>query len=213
LIKDFRQSLAPATSNVLITLSKFDELKNFTLVGGSALSVYLQHRISEDLDFFTWISRLDDTNIDSIMKNVAKNHSLKILNTFEDGFDISINQVKVTFFANKWESLKQRKNLYENSFIGNLELLTAMKVHVISLRAKYRDYYDLFTIANKVFNVKEILDIALQYIPGMTKKIFAMQLVYIEDIEDENIEHLNPVEKVLLDDIRIFFEKEIKKIL
>jgi hypothetical protein len=88
-----------------------------------------------------------------------------------------------------------------------------MKMNTLSLRAKFRDYYDLYVIVKEVFDIQKIFDISLQYIPGITKKIFSMQLIYVEDIEDERIEHLNPKYKVSLDEMRIFFEEEIKKII
>ncbi len=210
-MKEYHNSLTHQASDVLTLLSGISELKDFTLVGGSALSIYLQHRLSEDLDFFTWFETLHQAGIDSISTQIANGHSVKILNTYSDGIDVLIDNVKVTFFANKWDEL--RESLYKNSFIGKLELLTAMKVNTLSLRAKFRDYYDLYVITKEVFDIKKIFDISLDYIPGMTKKIFSMQLVYVEDIDDETIEHLNPKYKISLDEIRIFFEKEIEKIL
>jgi len=45
-------ALAQKTKKVLIALSKLEELSQLAFVGGSALSVYLKHRMSEDLDFF-----------------------------------------------------------------------------------------------------------------------------------------------------------------
>ena len=210
---DFSKFLAPATAEVLTSLSEIEEIKNYTLVGGSALSIYLHHRISEDLDFFTWQEKLEMTGIDPILKKAAAVHQIKTINTYSDGLDILVNNVKVTFFANYWERLKEREELFKNSYIGKLELITAMKTNALSLRAAFRDYYDLYVITKTRFDIKRVLDIALEYIPGMTRKIFAMQLIYTDDIYDEDITHLHPVHKVSLDDIRSFFENEIKKIL
>jgi len=210
-LKEYYKSLAPQTAAVLTSLSEITKLKNFTLVGGSALSIHLQHRISEDMDFFTWFEKLDDAGTDSILKQISKSNPVKILNTYSDGMDALINNVKVTFFANNWEKLKERDLLINNSFIGSLKLITAMKLNTLSLRAKFRDYYDLYVIAKEAFDTKKIFEISLEYIPGMTKKIFSMQLPYVEDIEDESIEHLNPRYKVSLDEIRIYFDKEINK--
>ncbi len=212
-MKEYRNSLAPQTADVLTYLSEIPELQNFTLVGGSALSVHLHHRISEDLDLFTWFGRLEDAATDVLLKHISKNNSVKILNTYQNGLDVLIDDVKVTFFANDWEKLKNRELVYKNLFLGRLELLSAMKINTLSLRAKFRDYYDLYVIANEVFDIKKIFEISLEYIPGITKKIFAMQLIYVEDIDDEIIEHLNPKYKISLDAIRIFFEEQIKKIL
>jgi len=48
-----KEYLKPKTAEVLSSISEIEEIKNFTLVGGSALSIHLHHRFSEDLDFFT----------------------------------------------------------------------------------------------------------------------------------------------------------------
>lgn len=213
MLKVFEKSLAPSTAEVLTELSEIEALENFTLVGDSALSIYLRHRISEDLNLFTWFSNLDDGNIDLILKMAAQRYDVKILNTYQSGLDVLINKVKVTFFANNWDKFKEREKLLQNSYLGKIELLTAMKMNTLSLRAKFRDYYDLYMIAQKVFDIRKILEIALQYLPGMTKKVFSMQLVYTEDIDDENIGHLKPEYDISIDEIRIYFENEIKKIL
>lgn len=212
-MKNYHNSLTIQAAGVLTSLSQIPELQNFTLVGGSALSILLKHRLSEDLDLFTWFEELGKSGTDSIIKQLSKHYKVEILNTYSDGMDVLFDRVKVTFFANGWERLKEREPLSKNSFIGTLKLLTAMKVNTLSLRAKFRDYYDLFVIAKDVFDIKKIFDISINYIPGMTKKIFSMQLPYVEDIDDERIEHLNPKYKVTLDEMRIFFEEQIKMIL
>lgn len=212
-MKNYHNSLTIQAAGVLTSLSQIPELQNFTLVGGSALSILLKHRLSEDLDLFTWFEELGKSGTDSIIKQLSKHYKVEILNTYSDGMDVLFDRVKVTFFANGWERLKEREPLSKNSFIGTLKLLTAMKVNTLSLRAKFRDYYDLFVIAKDVLDIKKIFDISINYIPGMTKKIFSMQLPYVEDIDDERIEHLNPKYKVTLDEMRIFFEEQIKMIL
>ena len=212
-MKNYHNSLTIQAAGVLTSLSQIPELQNFTLVGGSALSILLKHRLSEDLDLFTWFEELGKSGTDSIIKQLSKHYKVEILNTYSNGMDVLFDRVKVTFFANGWERLKEREPLSKNSFIGTLKLLTAMKVNTLSLRAKFRDYYDLFVIAKDVFDIKKIFDISINYIPGMTKKIFSMQLPYVEDIDDERIEHLNPKYKVTLDEMRIFFEEQIKMIL
>ena len=212
-MKNYHNSLTIQAAGVLTSLSQIPELQNFTLVGGSALSILLKHRLSEDLDLFTWFEELGKSGTDSIIKQLSKHYKVEILNTYSDGMDVLFDRVKVTFFANGWERLKEREPLSKNSFIGTLKLLTAMKVNTLSLRAKFRDYYDLFVIAKDVLDIKKIFDISINYIPGMTKKIFSMQLPYVEDIDDERIENLNPKYKVTLDEMRIFFEEQIKMIL
>lgn len=44
-------SLPKATKAVFLELSKIKAVNEYTFVGGSALSVYLNHRESEDIDY------------------------------------------------------------------------------------------------------------------------------------------------------------------
>ena len=84
-----------------------------------------------------------------------------------------------------------------------------MKINVLSARAKFRDYYDLYVISKERFSIDEIYNISKNKIPGITKKIFAMQISYIEDIDDESIQHLNPKYNVTLSEIHKYFEEQI----
>lgn len=85
-----------------------------------------------------------------------------------------------------------------------------MTVNTLALLAKFRD---LYVISKEIFSLKDIYNHASFYLPGMTKKVFGMQLTYIDDIEDENIEHLSPKYKVSIKEIQKHFEKEFYKVL
>ena len=135
-------------------------------------------------------------------------------NSSQTYIDLFVDDVKVTLFANNWEELKtKRENIRGNIHIANLELLTAMKTNTLSLRAKYRDYFDLYILNKEKFSITEMLEFYLKFIPGMTKKVFGMQLTYTADIVDEDIIHLSPKISISLKEIQKHFESEIKKII
>jgi hypothetical protein len=203
--------LTAETYSVYKEISTLEILSEFTFVGGSALASYLHHRLSEDLDFFTWKDSLPKET-DIIIKTISANHKVQIANYAKDSLDILVDGVKITFFANNWEILKDNRARAENNiYTANLDLLCGMKVHTLSLRAKYRDYYDLYVLNKEKYSLQEMFDFSVKYIPGMTKKIFSMQLSYIEDIEDENIKHLEPKYLISLKEIQNHFTIELKK--
>ncbi len=205
--------LTDDSSKLFGELSNFDFFSSFTFVGGSAIAHYLNHRLSEDLDFFSWDPKLPKETNDFI-KNISKSHNVNIAFSDSHLFELFIDGIKITLFANDWESLeRERTVLNKNIYIAKLELLTAMKVNALSLRAKYRDYYDLYVLNMEKFGIKEMFEYSMMFIPGITKKIFAMQITYIDDIEDENINHLKPKYDISLRDIQKHFEQEITKIL
>ena len=114
-------------------------LYHYSLVDGSALSLYLCHRKSEDLDFFTYGDTFDRR---AILEYVQRFNHSEVLNDNSDQLDLLLNGVKVTFFNAKWRFLEPDK-IYQLN-IASLESIAAMKTNVLFLRAKYRDYYDLY---------------------------------------------------------------------
>ena len=197
--------LLPKTKELLLTLTKdCFFLKNYVLVGGSALSLHLGHRKSEDLDFFTY----EDTFSKQEILNYIKNFNQKeIINQTNEQIDVLLNGVKVTFFNAKWSFLKPHEIKAFN--LASLEQIAAMKVNVLFLRAKYRDYYDLYFLAKEAMSLREIFRSSEKIVEGVTYKLFLTALLYVDDIEDDTIDYLEPKEKITKKTIRDFFEKRV----
>ena len=198
--------LLPKTKEVLLQMvESCNFLDKYVLVGGSALTLHLCHRKSEDLDFFTYEDSLDFKEILEYIKRFEKK---EILNQTNEQIDLLIDGVKITFFNAKWSFLKPFENQKLN--IASIEQIAAMKVNVLFLRAKYRDYYDLYFLAKESMSLKNIFKASEHIAEGVTYKLFAVALLYIEDIEDDNITYLEPKEKVSKEQIRDFFQKRLK---
>ena len=75
------QSLAPQTGRLIEAISRLECIKPFVLVGGTALSIQLKTRQSEDLDFMRWKENKDDT-LDIGWPNIQK--ELETVGTVED---------------------------------------------------------------------------------------------------------------------------------
>ena len=198
--------LLPNTQNVLKSLITDAYLSHFVLVGGSALALHIKHRKSEDLDFFTYEKGKFDIQK---IKQITVQRSGRIVNISDEQIDVVINGVKVTFFDAKWSFLRPPN--IQNFNLATLEQLAIMKTNVLFLRAKYRDYYDLYFLIKK-FGIRRIYEISKDIVEGINFKLFASALLYIDDIEDENINHLEPKQNLSLHEIRDFFEKELQKV-
>lgn len=203
-------SLQDNTKEVLLKLSDLELVKDYVFVGGSALSLYLNHRKSEDIDLFTWNENINRELIINTIKEVF-GENFKIENISQKQIDLNVNHVKVTFFANKWKELQNADETINNLKIAPLHLLTAMKINVLFLRAKFRDYYDLYVINKEKYGINKMYEIAAEYIPQINEKLFQMALIYTDDIADDNIKHLEPKYNIDLKKIQLHFEKEIKK--
>ena len=79
------------------------------------------------------------------------------------------------------------------------------------LRAKYRDYYDLYFLVKSGMGLREIFNCSQDIVEGITFKLFIIALVYIDDIEDDNIGYLEPKEIISKEKIRDFFQEKIDR--
>lgn len=222
------ECVLPETRNMLLKLRDNCEfLHKYVLVGGSALSLHLCHRKSEDLDFFTYD---DSFSKKEILDYITQFYNKEILNQTDEQIDVLLDGVKVTFFNAKWSFLRPQSlsgphrpptsgphtpipepdtpgsPMSGRLNIATLEQLAAMKVNILFLRAKYRDYYDLYILAKEVFSLKNIFRMSKNIVEGVTYKLFIVALLYIDDIEDDDIGHLEPKEQVSKKEIREFFE-------
>ena len=199
--------LLPDTESLLLKMiESCDFLDKYVLVGGSALSMHLCHRKSEDLDFFTYEDSFDKQEIFAYIKTFKNK---EILNQTEEQVDVLLNGVKVTFFNARWKFLQPVKIQKFN--LSSLEAIAAMKINVLFLRAKYRDYYDLYFLVKSGMSLKKMFTHGLDVLDGINFKLFSVALLYTDDIEDDNISYLEPMEVLSKEKIRAYFETRLNR--
>jgi len=199
--------LLPKTKELLLgMIDNCSFLYKYVLVGDSALTLHICHRKSEDLDFFTYDDSFDRREI---LDFIQKFESKEIINQTDEQIDVLLDGVKVTFFNACWEFLKPQTS--ENFNLATIEMIAAMKVNVLFLRAKYRDYYDIYFLVKQCMGLKDMFKVSEHIVEGVTFKLFAVALVYIDDIENDNIDYLEPIEKIKKEEIRDFFQKRLQK--
>ncbi len=201
------ECLLPDTRALLLKMvDDCDFLDQYVLVGGSALSMHLCHRKSEDLDFFTYGDGFDKQKIFAYIQTFKNK---EILHQTDEQVDVLLDGVKVTFFDARWAFLKP--STVEKFNLSSLENIAAMKVNVLFLRAKYRDYYDIYFLVKMGMSLKQMFTCGLDILDGITFKLFSVALLYTDDIEDDNIEYLEPIEVIAKEEIRTYFEMRLKR--
>jgi len=210
-VQDLKNLKCLHSKTEALLLKMIDEcsfLQKYVLVGGSALALHLCHRKSEDLDFFTYDDSFDKKEIFDYIQSFENK---EILHQSNEQMDLLLDGVKVTFFNAKWKFLKPKKIAKFN--LSTIESISAMKVNVMFLRAKYRDYYDLYFLVKDRISLKEIFEYSKNIVDGINFKLFAIALLYIDDIEDDNIRYLEPKESITKEEIRDFFQDKLNKIM
>jgi len=167
-----KEALVDKTLKVIETISKMEFVKSYFLVGGTALSLQLKHRLSEDLDFMCWKqSKKERQNIDieKIKNELAQNFTI-------DKVDILGNNhiemyvaggVKLSFYApDKIKPVIKPVHYLNNLILADEDCIAALKMETFLRRNEFRDYYDLYCILkNKdVEATKQIINNALKYL-------------------------------------------------
>ena len=191
-------------------------ISNFTLVGGTALAMQIRHRLSEDLDF---IYDGEGLNINQIKRNIGKLFpSFRIIRQDHNWqIDLSINEVKLTFFSTGAIALPFEVRTYsfsDNHFrIADAKAIAALKFSAIAQRNTIRDYYDLYYLARYHFPLLELINFTKELNPNLSPVTYTETLVYTKDIAEKSISsHLSPVEPVTKDQMAAFFSQELIKI-
>ncbi len=172
------------------TLAIFEELfqnplmaaTQGTLLGGTALSLQINHRLSEDLDFTYFTDKLPYEEINKLI-SALKAKGILVANTLDaskisqakiNGYDLeeyireyTLNGVRISFFVmNKGGDLRRDyfKNVPTLNINGafkilNVNSLFESKSVVLMDRVKSRDIFDLMVlIMNHGYQVKDIIN-------------------------------------------------------
>lgn len=214
--ENLKQSLAPQTALIIEPISKLECIKPYTLVGGTALSLQLGTRQSEDLDFMSWRrSKNESREIDwplikKELEGIGNIENIDILDI--DHVEFVVNGVKISFYANPNRSPLNTEIIYLNNLkLADLTAIGAMKMEVMLRRSKFRDYYDIYSLIKANVSLYEMIESALKYSQHRlkSKNLLAMLTKSDRFIEDSNFKTLNPIYEITSMDI----ENTIKEVL
>jgi predicted nucleotidyltransferase component of viral defense system len=155
--------LRPDTQRLWEHLQSEPALKGFVLVGGTALSMHLHHRLSEDLDFMYLgktlpkgqIGALKRRAIDADFEFIANDSPAGVEEFINAGLDLSDYQqdymvngtVKVSLVAPEPENARQLEQVESpGPRVASLAEIFRLKCIVASDRSKTRDWFDLYLL-------------------------------------------------------------------
>lgn len=212
------KGLAPKTGVLFDAISRLDCIKDFTLVGGTALALQIGTRESEDLDFMSWRrSRDEKREVDwpAIKKELEAIGNLEHMEIYDLGHvEFVVDGVKISFYANpNYSPVTNEIVLKNNLKIADVASIGVMKMEVMLRRSKFRDYYDIYSILEAGADINSLIDKALKYSGHKlkTKNLIAM-LTKSERFEmDANFDSLNPIYDITPKDIEERIKKDIKE--
>lgn len=166
--------------------------KDFGLVGGTAIAIFVGHRRSIDFDLFT------DKEFDNwkIRRKIFQFKKIDSVLRDEDGqYTVVIQKVRFTFFCYPFK-ISFSKNFDQVINLPDLLTLAAMKAYALGRRAKWKDYVDLYFIMKDYHDIHKVIK-KTRHIFGaeFNEKLFRAQLSYFKDIDyTEKVDYLKGFE-------------------
>jgi predicted nucleotidyltransferase component of viral defense system len=176
------ETVEPSTLTLLKELMAIEELKQFNLVGGTALSLQLGHRISVDIDLFSH-DDFGNENIIRILSNYFGDR-FNLISTLKNKLGVFsfIDEVKIDICRHDGNFIG---NVYEEQGIRMWELkeIAAAKVNAISRRATKKDFWDINELLN-IFNIEELANFYREKYNPMLAIGVARMITYFDDAEE-----------------------------
>ncbi len=171
------------TLKLLKKLMADPNLSEFSLVGGTALSLYLGHRKSIDLDLF----RKDSFSASALSLYLKEKYNFQ--EDFQDNNTLKgfINDIKIDFITHKYENVKTIHTI-EKLRLYSLEDIAAMKLNAIADNGtRLKDFVDIVCLSTKM-SLNEMLESYQKKYPNTNAMRALRGLTYHADIMHEPID-------------------------
>lgn len=183
--------LTPFQKRILAAIGRSDLAPSFYLTGGTALAVYhLQHRYSEDLDFFADM-REAMTGVTALVSEIARdlNAQIQFTRTFptfvetfltgQDGEQIKIDFAFDTPFRLQPTATDPAYGIRVDSLID----MASNKLAALFGRTESKDFVDVYFICQELMPFATLYEQASQKHVGMTHYWLAMAMRNVAKVQ------------------------------
>ena len=211
--------LTPHTEKIFEQISLLECVEDYILMGGTALALQLNHRLSEDLDFCRWHNtkkerlKVDWHNIQQQLSTVG---DTKIVLLDATQCDFLVDEVRITFLDdNKFKQPQELQKIpyLNNIYIADIETIAVMKLEVMTHRNQFRDYYDIYSILKSGVSLNRILTKTGVYtFHNLRTRDMLSLLVNAEKPPlDKNFAAMSPIYDISFEEIKQFLVEKVRE--
>ena len=173
-----KETVHERTLDLIHRLMNDENLKDFYLVGGTALALMLGHRMSVDIDLFT----ITEFNGDQTAKHLSDNYNA-VFKSFRNNYIAGyIEEIQIDMMVHKYPHVRPLFNA-EGIRMSSLEDIAAMKINAIAGNgSRIKDFVDIHYLL-KEMSYEQIIDAYSAKYPNINIKQARMSLLHFEDID------------------------------
>lgn len=186
-----REILTPEAQALLPLISQVKLLDDFYLVGGTALALYLGHRISVDFDFFTHTSFPSSAFRD--FQRIAPDE-FQLFNAHDGSLEFSLRGVKIMLWQNFYP-LEYDLQDFAGIKLAHPADIGFLKLIALEGRTTWKDIVDLYFLDQKLISIQEMLQDYQRRLP----KEFAAAYINIKNLIDPEMLRKSPKPHMLME--------------
>jgi hypothetical protein len=180
--------ISKETLQLLIKLMSDKKMSTFNLVGGTALSLYLGHRLSVDLDLFS----ANDFDSRIMMSYLNEHYGFQESFIRENTLKGRIDKVEVDLITYNYPMVKPL-HLESGLRLASMEDIIAMKLSAITDNGtRMKDFVDIAFLSTK-FSLNSMISFYLQKFKGANELSVLKAITYFDDIQIDIISLKNGV--------------------
>ena len=143
--------LGPGLLETLGGLHRASVLSGFYLAGGTGLALYLGHRRSVDLDFFS----AEPFHEDALLQKVQALPRFSLIAKSKETLHGHVRETKISFLGYAYPVLFPLQEFGETS-VADPRDIACMKISALAGRGTRRDFVDLYVAARR-YGLKQLL--------------------------------------------------------
>ena len=208
----YPEVLSDSLWELLSRLNSIPDMEHCYLGGGTALALQLEHRRSEDLDFFV-TEKFDDL---SFKRNIQREgvHAL-VINQTSNHIELMIESTKVDLIRERISTKFPLKPIH--TLGGHLKMADSrdigrMKIMSIGSRGSRKDFVDLYCLTRHIIPLESLIMMAVEEDQGIkySKLLFLKGLVDFEEADREA--DLAMIWKIGWEEVKRTLVEEVMKI-
>ena len=197
----FRETVQPATLELLKALMHRPALSGLRLVGGTSLSLQIGHRMSDDLDLFGEVN-LDSAELAPALDGLGP---VTLLKRTPNIYICSIREVKVDLVNYSYPWLEEI-HVGDGIRLAGLSDIAAMKLAAVTGRGTKKDFVDLYFLL-QYFTLTEMLDFYNKKYKDGSEMLVLRSLTYFEDADQGRVHMIKPLS---WDTVKATLQNEVK---
>jgi len=198
-----KETVSNTTLELIESLQADKSLQGFLLVGGTALSLQIGHRISIDIDFFTQ----DDFNTTELLEYLEQTYAFQLQYMHKNSLKGIIRGVFIDLLRHNYTLINTPLRI-ENIKMASLKDIAAMKLNaIVGNGTRVKDFIDIYFLLKK-FSFSELIDFYCAKYESRNDFHIIKSLTYFNDIIVEDWPNMLLEKSLSINDIQNFILKK-----